>query len=291
MSISDHSANPLAVAPIGSTLAKFAVPAIISNLITSVYNIVDQIFIGQNVGILGNAATNVAFPISIICTAVAILFGFGGAARLNLEMGRGNREKVARIVGTTFTCLLLAGLTISVVVGVFLGPLFRIFGSTEQNVDYAVTYVRIINIGIPFLLFGTGGSHLIRADGKPAYSMVAVMTGAVLNIVLDAVFVPRFGMAGAAWATVAGQIVSGVFILSYLPRYQSFPLKLKDFIPELESIRTVVPLGTSVCINQIAILIQQIATSNILRKYGAQSVYGSDIPLAAMALSAKSVCL
>ena len=287
MSISEHSASPLAVAPIGKTLAKFAVPAIISNLITSVYNIVDQIFIGQNVGILGNAATNVAFPISIICTAVAILFGFGGAVRLNLEMGRGNREKGVRIVGTTFTCLLIAGLMISVVVGVFLNPLLRLFGATEQNVGYAVTYVRIINIGIPFLLFGTGGSHLIRADGKPTYSMVAVMTGAVLNIVLDAIFVPRFGMAGAAWATVAGQIVSGVFILFYLPRYQSFQLNLKDFIPELESIKTVVPLGTSVCINQIAILVQQIATSNILRKYGAQSIYGSDIPLAAMGIISK----
>ena len=131
---------------------------------------------------------------------------------------------------------------ISVVVGVFLNPLLRLFGATEQNVGYAVTYVRIINIGIPFLLFGTGGSHLIRADGKPTYSMVAVMTGAVLNIVLDAIFVPRFGMAGAAWATVVGQIVSGVFILFYLPHYQSFQLNLKDFIPELESIKTVVPL-------------------------------------------------
>ena len=173
---------------------------------------------------------------------------------------------------------------ISVVVGVFLNPLLRLFGATEQNVGYAVTYVRIINIGIPFLLFGTGGSHLIRADGKPTYSMVAVMTGAVLNIVLDAIFVPGFGMAGAAWATVVGQIVSGVFILFYLPHYQSFQLNLKDFIPELESIKTVVPLGTSVCINQIAILVQQIATSNILRKYGAQSIYGSDIPLAAMGI-------
>ena len=287
MSKSEQSMNPLATAPIGKTLTKFAVPAIISNLITSVYNIVDQIFIGQNVGILGNAATNVAFPISIICTAVAILFGFGGAARLNLEMGRGNHDKGGRIVGSTFTCLLIAGVTISVVVAVFLDPLLSLFGATAQNINYAVTYVSIINIGIPFLLFSTGGSHLIRADGKPTYSMISVMVGAVLNVVLDAIFVPRFGMAGAAWATVAGQFVSGVFILFYIPRYQSFRLKFKDFVPALESIRAVVPLGTSVCINQIAILVQQIATSNILREYGAQSVYGSDIPLAAMGIISK----
>lgn len=273
MSEATQTMNPLGTAPIGKTLAKFAVPAIISNLITSIYNITDQIFIGQNVGILGNAATNVAYPISIICTAVAILFGFGGAASLNLEMGRGNREKGSKIVGTTFGCLIISGVLISLIVGIFLEPMLWFFGATEQNISYATTYVSIINVGIPFLLFSTGGSHLIRADGKPTYSMIAVIVGAVLNVVLDAVFVPRFGMAGAAWATVSSQIVSGILILLYLPRYQSFKLNIRDFIPKWESIKAVVPLGTSVCINQVAILVQQIATSNVLREYGAQSIY------------------
>lgn len=287
MSEPTQTMNPLGAAPIGKTLAKFAVPAIISNLITSIYNITDQIFIGQNVGILGNAATNVAFPISIICSAVAILFGFGGAASLNLDMGRGNREKGSKIVGTTFGCLIISGVLISLIVNIFLEPMLWFFGATEQNISYATTYVSIINVGIPFLLFSTGGSHLIRADGKPTYSMIAVIVGAVLNIVLDAVFVSRFGMAGAAWATVTSQIVSGILILLYLPRYQSFKLKIRDFIPKWESIKAVVPLGTSVCINQVAILVQQIATSNVLREYGAQSIYGSDIPLAAMGIVSK----
>lgn len=287
MSEATQTMNPLGTAPIGKTLAKFAVPAIISNLITSIYNITDQIFIGQNVGILGNAATNVAYPISIICTAVAILFGFGGAASLNLEMGRGNREKGSKIVGTTFGCLIISGVLISLIVGIFLEPMLWFFGATEQNISYATTYVSIINVGIPFLLFSTGGSHLIRADGKPTYSMIAVIVGAVLNVVLDAVFVPRFGMAGAACATVSSQIVSGILILLYLPRYQSFKLNIRDFIPKWESIKAVVPLGTSVCINQVAILVQQIATSNVLREYGAQSIYGSDIPLAAMGIISK----
>lgn len=287
MSEATQTMNPLGTAPIGKTLAKFAVPAIISNLITSIYNITDQIFIGQNVGILGNAATNVAYPISIICTAVAILFGFGGAASLNLEMGRGNREKGSKIVGTTFGCLIISGVLISLIVGIFLEPMLWFFGATEQNISYATTYVSIINVGIPFLLFSTGGSHLIRADGKPTYSMIAVIVGAVLNVVLDAVFVPRFGMAGAAWATVSSQIVSGILILLYLPRYQSFKLNIRDFIPKWESIKAVVPLGTSVCINQVAILVQQIATSNVLREYGAQSIYGSDISLAAMGIISK----
>lgn len=279
--------NPLGTAPIGKTLAKFAIPAIVSNLVTSIYNITDQIFIGQNVGILGNAATNVAFPISIICTAVAILFGFGGAARLNLEMGRGNRERGPGIVGSTFGCLLVAGVIISLILALFLEPLLWFFGATTANMSYATTYVSIINIGIPFLLFSTGGSHLIRADGKPLYSMIAVVVGAVLNIALDAVLVCRYGIAGAAWATVVSQIVSGIIILLYLPRYQSFKLKVGDFMPKWLSVNTVVPLGASVAINQVAILIQQIATSNVLREYGAQSVYGSDIPLASMGIISK----
>lgn len=287
MSKTIETRDNTAAASIGKTLAKFAIPAIVSNLVTSIYNITDQFFIGQNVGILGNAATNVAFPISIICTAVAILFGFGGAARLNLEMGRGNREKGPHIVGSTLACLLISGVLLSLLVALFLEPMMWFFGATEQNIHYATTYVSIITFGIPFLLFSTGGSHLIRADGKPAYAMVTVIIGAVLNIILDAICVPRFGIAGAAWATVISQIVSGILILCYLPRYQSFKLNIKNFIPKGQYIRAVIPLGAPVCINQIAILVQQIATSNVLRTYGAQSIYGSDIPLAAMGIISK----
>lgn len=281
--------NPLGFAPIGKTLAKFAVPAIISNLVSSVYNITDQIFIGQGVGTLGNAATTVAFPITIICTAVAILFGFGGAASLNLEMGRGNRGNSSKIVGTTFVCLLFSGIAISAMVGIFMEPLLNCFGATKQNIGYATTYVSIINIGIPFLLVSTGGSHLIRADGKPAYSMATVIVGAVLNMVLDPLFIFLFhwGIAGAAWATVISQIISGLFIAAYLPRYQSFTLKWHDFVPRVNSLKSIIPLGASVCINQIAILVQQIAINNVLREYGALSIYGSDTPLAAMGIISK----
>ena len=287
MSEEAQTTNSLGTASIGKMLAKFAIPAIISNLISSIYNITDQIFIGHNVGLLGNAATNVAFPLSIICTAIAILFGFGGAANLNLEMGRGNQEKGSKIVGTAFVCLLISGIIITTIVAIFLKPLMWCFGATEQNIDYAVTYVSVTNIGIPFLLFSTGGAHLVRADGKPTYSMIAVIVGAVLNIGLDAILVPRFGMAGAAWATVAGQIVSGIIILLYLPRFRSLKLRWRDFIPRRECIKTIVPLGTSVCIGQVAILVQQIAMSNVLRSYGAVSVYGSDIPLAAIGIISK----
>lgn len=281
--------NLLSFAPIGKILAKFAIPAIISNLVSTVYNLTDQIFIGQGIGTLGNAATTVAFPISIICTAVAILFGFGGAASLNLEMGRGNQKKNSKIIGTTFGSLFIVGVLLSLVIGCFQLSLLHCFGATKMNVEYASTYVSIINIGIPFLLISTGGSHLIRADGKPAYSMIAIIVGAVLNMILDPLFIFIFdlGIAGAAWATIISQIISGLLIVAYLLHYLSFKLKWEDFIPRLDTIKVIVPLGTSVCINQIAILIQQIAVNNILREYGAVSIYGSDIPLATMGIISK----
>ena len=204
-------------------------------------------------------------------------------------MGRGNLKRGSKVVGTTYMCLLISGILFSVIVSIFINPLLNFFGATEQNIGFATTYISIINLGIPFLLVSTGGSHLIRADGKPAYSMIAVIIGAVLNMILDLIFIFIFnwGIAGAAWATVISQIISGILIFAYLPRYQSFTLKWKDFIPQFDTLKSIIPLGTSVSINQIAILVQQIATNNILREYGAQSIYGSDTPLAVMGIISK----
>ena len=202
-------------------------------------------------------------------------------------MGKDNKKDGSNTVGTAFGCLLILGIILSLLVAIFLKPMMWFFGATDQNISYAITYVSIINIGIPFSLFSTGGSHLIRADGKPAYSMIAIIVGAVLNIILDAILVPHYGMAGAAWATVIGQIVSGILILTYLPRFQSFRLKMRDFIPKWKTVKAVMLLGTSVSITQVAILIQQVASSNVLREYGLQSAYGSDIPLAALGIISK----
>lgn len=284
-----QSANPLGYAPIGKTLARFAIPAIISNLISAVYNITDQIFIGQGVGILGNAATNVAFPITTICTAVALLFGIGGAANFNLEMGRGNEDKAKRIVGSTFGSLILSGLVLCVIIRIFLHPLLVLFGATDQIMDYAVSYVSITNIGIPFLLVCTGGSHLIRSDGMPTYSMVAVIVGAVLNMVLDPIFIFVFhwGVAGAAAATTISQVVSCMMILAYLPRFRSVKLAFKDLIPQMSSVTVIMSLGFASFINQIAMFVLQIAMNNTLRHYGGMSDYGSEIPLAAMGIISK----
>lgn len=156
--------NPLATESEGKLIAKFAIPAIISMLVSSLYNIVDQIFIGQGVGLLGNAATNIAFPVSIICTATALLLGIGSASNFNLCSGAGDHEKASRIAGTGLSMLVICGVIIAAVVLVFLDPLLHLFGVTTKILPYAQDYTGITAFGIPFLILTTGGNHLIRAD-------------------------------------------------------------------------------------------------------------------------------
>ena len=189
---------------------KFAVPSIISGLVTALYNIVDQIFIGQGVGMLGNAATNVAFPLTTLCTALTLLLGVGTAANFSLNLGARQKEKAEQIAGNGIFYLLATGLILFLIVFFFLSPLLHLFGASSDVYPLALTYTRITNFGIPFLLFSVGLSNFIRADGSPTYSMLCTLSGALLNTVLDPLFIFTFhmGIAGAALATVIGQIVS-----------------------------------------------------------------------------------
>lgn len=209
--------NPLGTAPVGSLIAKFAIPAIISMLVSALYNIVDQIFIGQGVGMLGNAATNIAFPVTIISTAAALLLGIGSASNYNLEMGAGNEKKASSIAGTGLSALIISGTILSVIVLLFLKPLLHFFGGTPDVMPYAIDYMGITAIGLPFYVLSTGGNHLIRADRSPTYSMTCILAGAAINTILDPLFIFGFGwgIKGAAWATVIGQIVSGLLIIFY----------------------------------------------------------------------------
>ena len=281
--------NPLGSAPLGKLLLKFAIPSIISMLVSALYNIVDQIFIGQGVGLYGNAATNVAFPLTTLATATGLLLGIGGASNFNLEMGRRHEEQAKKIAGSAFGCLILAGLTICIVSRMFLRPMVAAFGATEDVMDYALTYVGITSLGMPFFVLTTGGNHLIRADGKPTFSMIAALSGAVINTILDPlfIFVFHWGIAGAAWATIIGQFFSAMLVLGYLPHYKTVHLKAKDFIPQLHCVKMIAALGAAACFNQLAICITQITMNNVLRHYGALSVYGSDIPLAVVGIGAK----
>ena len=281
--------NPLATESEGKLIAKFAIPAIISMLVSSLYNIVDQIFIGQGVGLLGNAATNIAFPVSIICTATALLLGIGSASNFNLCSGAGDHEKASRIAGTGLSMLVICGVIIAAVVLVFLDPLLHLFGVTTKILPYAQEYTGITAVGIPFLILTTGGNHLIRADRSPTYSMTCMLTGAIINTVLDPLFIFGFhwGIKGAAWATVIGQIVSGIMVIVYFGRFRKMELKKEMFRPRGHLLKMILSLGMASCINQIAMAVVQITMNNTLRYYGAASVYGTDIPLACVGVISK----
>ena len=152
---------------VGKLLLQFAVPSVISMLVSALYNIVDQIFIGNGIGINGNAATNVAFPLSTLCTSLALLFGIGGASNFNLNMGAKDYKKAAKYVGNAVFLLLSSGILLCVVVRIFLRPLMLLFGATEDTLGYALEYTGITSLGFPFLILSTGGSALVRADGSP----------------------------------------------------------------------------------------------------------------------------
>ena len=287
--INSQAQNPLGIAPVGGLIAKFAIPAIISMLVSAMYNIVDQIFIGQGVGMLGNAATNVAFPVTTVATALALLLGIGGASNYNLEMGAGQEKKASGIAGTALSSLAISGLILAVIVLMFLKPLLTLFGATADVMPYAVDYTGITAFGIPFLILTTGGNHLIRADRSPTYSMTCMLTGAIINTVLDPLFIFGFhwGIKGAAWATVIGQIVSGIMVIVYFGRFRKMELKKEMFRPRGHLLKMILSLGMASCINQIAMAVVQITMNNTLRYYGAASVYGTDIPLACVGVISK----
>ena len=274
--------NPLGSVPVSKLMLKFAIPSIIAMVIGALYNIVDQLFIGQAVGTLGNAATNIAFPLTTSCVALALLFGIGGASCFNLTMGRGKREKAVYYIGNAAVLLLVSGALLCMVTQLFLTPMLEGFGAPEDVLPYAQTYVRITSVGFPFLILTTGGGHLIRADGSPKMTMACNLTGAIINTILDAVFVMglKWGMAGAAWATIIGQIVSGIMVILYLRHYKTVPLCLKHLKVRWQYAKDIISIGMASFFNQIAMMIVQVVMNNSLTYYGALSVYGEAIPLA-----------
>lgn len=282
--------NPLATQPVIGLILKFAIPAIISGLVSAFYNIVDQIFIGHVVGVIGNTATNVSFPLVTISMSIALLLGIGSASNFSLELGRGNNEKASKIVGTGISLMFLFGLLLCTVILIFRDKLLLLFGATDQSLIYAQDYTSITALGIPFFIFSIGGSHLVRADGSPKYAMAATLSGAILNIFLDALFMLVFdmGIRGAALATIIGQIISGSLnILYFIKYFKTVPLKREHFTLNPSLIGKIASLGAASCFNQLAMTAVQITMNNTLKTYGALSVYGSDIPIACVGIISK----
>lgn len=287
--ISAQGRDMLATEDIGTLLRKFAVPSVIAMLVGALYNIVDQIFIGQGVGMLGNAATNVAFPSTTLSLAVALLLGIGAASNFNLEMGRGNPRAAAEYVGTTLMMMAIAGLFLTLVTQLFLEPLLALFGATEEVLPYARIYLRITALGFPFILFNSGGANLVRSDGSPRQSMLIMLSGAILNTILDPIFifVLNWGIAGAAWATVLGQALSFALMMRYLRGYRSVAITRAVLRLNPLRLRNILKLGVASFFNQVSITLVQIVMNNTLRYYGALSVYGAEIPLASAGIVTK----
>lgn len=273
---------------ISKLLVSFAIPCVISMLINSIYNIVDQIFIGQGVGYLGNAATNVIYPLVIISTAIGSLFGNGSAANLSLRLGEGKKDEAKRAVGTTITVTIIVSIIFSILAYIFLPTLVNFFGCTENVYPYAIEYGKIILLGMPFVIICTSLSSIIRADGSPKYSMVCLLVGAILNIILDPIFIfgLKMGVAGGALATIIGQVISAIIAIIYIPKIKSIKLEKKDFIPN-KSITKVIGYGISSFVTQTIILVLFIFMNNVMTKYGAMSEFGPDIPLSVYGVVSK----
>lgn len=281
--------NPLGTEKIGKLILKFSIPSVIGMLVNALYNIVDQIFIGQGIGILGNAATNVQFPLVTICTALALLIGVGSSARFNLALGAKDKTKASEMAGTGISLMVILGVSLAFLVLLFLNPLLHAFGATDTVFPYAIEYTRIVTLGMPFLIFSTASSNLIRADGSPTYSMLCILSGAVLNMILDPIFIFVFnmGMTGAALATVLGQFLSAFLAFRYFKKFKTLKLKKENFSLKPHNVKAIVSLGAASCFNQLSMTIVQIVMNNTLSYYGALSVYGSDIPLACVGVISK----
>lgn len=279
----------LAEAPIGKLMLKFSVPCILSLLVSSLYNIVDQIFIGRGVGYLGNGATNVVFPITVIALAIALMIGDGCAAFLSLCQGKKDNEGAQKSVGNAVALLIVSSVILLVLFVVCRDGILSAFGATENNLSYAQDYFNMIVIGIPFFVFTNGMNSIIRADGSPKFAMISTLVGCVINIILDpvAIFVLKWGVTGAALATIAGQIVSAVLAVYYLFHTNTFKLKKSSFAPKARYLKKILPLGISSFLTQLSIVVIMGVMNSTLVKYGAMSEYGADIPMTVMGIVMK----
>lgn len=281
--------NPLGYAPLGGLMRKFAIPSIISMLVNSLYNMTDQIFIGHKVGMLGNAATNVAFPVSMLLLAFAQLIGIGTAANFNINLGAKKEDEAKRFIGTGLTMTAVMGFLFFVFVFFFQTAILKICGATETVLPLAESYLGITAIGLPFLLFSNMASTIIRADGSPSYSMLCTVSGAVLNVFLDWLFLFGFdmGIEGAATATVISQIVSFLLCVGYFPKFKTFPITREMVGLKGAYMARIAKLGTSNFLNHLIMMTVTIVLNHSLTHYGAMSVYGKDIPLAVSGVAAK----
>lgn len=281
--------NPLGTAPVGGLLLQYAIPTIISTLISSLYNMVDQMFIGQRIGFLGNAATTVAYPLTFLCGALTLLFSNGSAVNFNVSNGQGEKESALGFAGAGLTLLAVEGVLSAAAVFLFTPAFVSLFGSTEQVYPYALTYMHLVAIGFPFLALTSGGTLLIRSDGSPRYALVCSLSGVLLNFVLDYLFLfpLDMGIAGAAIATVMGQVLSAFLVIAYMFRFRTGRLMRRHFALTAGKFLQIVSIGAAGSLNQAAMLLMNLVLNSSLSRYGALSPYGGSEALAAAGVVTK----
>ena len=281
--------NPLETEPITKLLIRYSVPTTLTLMVNYLYNIVDQIFVGQGVGITGMAAINVAFPLSILVNAIALLLGDGCAANVSLCLGRREQETADRIVSHAVTWIVTSGVVMALLCGVLAPQIVRLFGSTDTAYGESLAYMRTIAWGIPFQLICPAFAAIIRADGAPQYTMKCMMLGAAINLILDPVFIfpLHMGVVGAGIATVIGQVAAGTFCLLYLRRLQTVQLRRGALRPTWTLTRRILKLGFPSLLTQGLTALVQIVLNNLMRVCGAASVYGSDIALSVYGMMMK----
>ena len=288
----DNSLTMFEKEPIVKLMLRFALPAIASMVVNSIYNIVDQIFIGQGVGMLGNAATNLTFPLVTISMAIGTMIADGCVAYFSLKLGQRRYDEAALTMGNGIAISLLAGLFITLSMELLLQPVLRLCGGntvSAQTFEYAVEYARITLIGIPFVCVSMTVSSIIRAQGSPRYAMLCNITGCITNIALDAWFVLglHWGVAGAAWATIIGQVLNFILAIAYIPRLKGIQFRLEYAKLRAKTVFAFLPLGISSFFTQFGSTIVVICMNNLIVTYGAESIYGPDIPLAAQGIVMK----
>ena len=270
-------------------IIKFSIPSIISLLVNSLYNIVDQIFIGWGVGYLGNGSTNVVFPLVITCLAFALMFGDGTSAFLSLKLGEKKEKEAEKGVASGIISAIIISIIVLIISLALLPQLLNIFGCTDALRGYALDYGYIIAIGLPFMIIGTTLNSIIRADGTPKFAMTSMVLGAILNIILDPVFIFIFhmGVKGAAIATILSQFLTFIMNILYIKRFKSIKLNKENFKFDLKMAYRIATLGISSFITQISFVFVMSVENNLLGKYGANSKFGAEIPITVLGIVMK----
>ena len=276
---------------IGKLLRAFAIPCIISMVVNALYNIVDQIFIGWGVGYLGNGATNIVFPIVVICMAFSLMFGDGTSAYLSLRLGEKKQKEAEKGVGNGIGAGAIVSIILCATILIFLPQLLNLFGCTDALREYALSYGGVIAMGIPFMMIGTILNSIIRADGSPKYAMISMVSGAILNIILDPIFIfdwgLNMGVEGAALATIISQFVTFILNALYIKKFKTIKLTKETFKLDLKIAKNVAMLGISSFITQMAIVVVITVQNTIFKQYGALSKFGSEIPITVLGIVMK----